>query len=97
MLDMAAAARLVGYSELAVWLLESVLTADANQGRARRWLAELAEEQHDLHRALALWEEIAQADPADHEARGKVRDLSASVASGKYYAERKSRRSKRSR
>ncbi len=53
------------------------------------------EEQGDIHRALELWEAIAHADPLDGAAGRKVRDLSANVATGKYYASRKSKRSPR--
>jgi hypothetical protein len=92
-LDMAAAARRVGFAELALWLLETVLSIHADHPRAMRSLAELLEERKDIPRALGLWETIARDNPQDHEARRKVRDLSASAATGKYYAARKSKRS----
>jgi serine/threonine protein kinase len=94
-LDMADAARDAGFSELAIWLLDTALADHPEHDHAMRSLAELLEDRGDIPRALAQWETIAAAHPLDSYASKKVRDLSASVATGKYYVDRKARRSAR--
>jgi serine/threonine protein kinase len=94
-LDMADAARAAGFADLAIWMLETVLAAHPENDRAMRTLADLMEDQGDMHRALGLWEMIAAQDGDDPVANRKVRDLAASVMSGKYYADRKAKRAGR--
>jgi serine/threonine protein kinase len=93
-LDMARAARDAGFTDLAAWLFETALTHHPGNMRIKRSLADVLEEQGENVRALELWEAVAAADPLDGDAGRKVRDLAASVATGKFYAARKSRRSR---
>jgi serine/threonine protein kinase len=91
-LDMAEAAREVGFTELALWLLETAHSANHDHDRATRALAGLLEDRGEIARSLALWENVARNHPNDSTAGKKVRDLSARVATGKVYAARKSNR-----
>lgn len=91
---MADAARDAGFGELAVWLYETLLAAHPQHDRVTRALAGVLEDQGENIRALELWEAVAAENPLDGEATRKVRDLAACVATGKFYAARKSRRSR---
>lgn len=93
-IDMAGAARDAGFTELATWLFETILAANPGNMRVMRALASLLEDQGENIRALEIWEAVAADNPLDGEAARKVRDLAASVATGKFYAARKARRSR---
>jgi len=85
-LDMAAAADAAGFVNLAVWLLEQAKLKDDQHLRVNRELACLLERKQDFMRALAYWELVAKADPANVEAQQKVKDLAAreTIARGHY-------------
>jgi tetratricopeptide (TPR) repeat protein len=91
---MANAARDAGFTELAAWLYETLLAAHPSNMYVTRTLGALMEDQGENIRALELWEAVAKNNPLDGDAKRKVRDLAASVATGKYYAASKSRRSR---
>jgi serine/threonine protein kinase len=94
-LAMAEAAHSAGHADLAIWLLQTVLADHSDHDHARRTLADLLEQHGDIPQALSMWETIAAANPLDGAASRKVRNLSANVATGKYYADRKAKRSSR--
>jgi hypothetical protein len=87
--QMAEAARQAGFLDVAMWLLEEAQVTAPENVAVLRDLAEVLEQRRELPRALALWEWLAENHPADGEAHRKVRDLSASIATGKVSAGRK--------
>jgi serine/threonine protein kinase len=91
-LDMAQAARDLGFFDFALWLLETAQATNPEHDGATRALAQLLEDRGDVARALALWEAVAHNNPNDGVAGRKVRDLAARVATGKVYAARKAKR-----
>ena len=91
-LDMAKAACDAGFFNFALCLLETAQSANTEHGGATRALAELLEDRGEMARALTLWETVARDNPDDPYAGKKVRNLAASVATGKVYAARKANR-----
>lgn len=74
-LAMAQAAEALGMDDLAVWVLEEARPRDAGRFPVHRALARLYERRHNLTGALAVWERLARALPADSEARQQLKDL----------------------
>jgi tetratricopeptide (TPR) repeat protein len=85
-MDMAEAAEAVGLMDLAVWLLEQARQRDGKEPNLNRALARLYERRGNFSQAIALWELVKQADPADAEAVHKGKDLAANetISRGRY-------------
>lgn len=85
-LDMAEAAEAIGLMDLAVWLLEQARQRDGKDPGLNRALARLYEKRGNFSQAIALWELVKQADPADAEAVHKGKDLAANetISRGRY-------------
>jgi tetratricopeptide (TPR) repeat protein len=85
-LDMVHAAEELGLTQLAVWLLERAREEEPNNPAINRHLALLYEGQSRFPQAIALWEQVRKADPADPDALKKINALSASdtIARGNY-------------
>jgi serine/threonine protein kinase len=85
--EMAESAAALGLAGLAVWLLEQALRQDPPGFAVHRTLAQLYEKQRRFNDAIALWEEVRKADPADAEALQKINALAVSdtLARGKYW------------
>jgi serine/threonine protein kinase len=76
-MDMGAAALALGLDNLAVWILEQAREKDSLDANLNRTLARLYETRGQLPQAIALWELVRQADPADAEAPQKITNLAA--------------------
>jgi len=85
-MDMAEAADALGLLDMAVWLLEQARQKDPNLAAINRALARLYEKRGNFTQAIACWELVRKADPADIEANHKAKDLAASetIARGNY-------------
>lgn len=85
-MDMAEAAEAIGLLDLAVWLLEQARQRDGKDPSLNRALARLYEKRGNFSQAIALWEIVKQADPADAEAVHKGKDLAANetISRGRY-------------
>lgn len=85
-MDQAEAADALGLLDLAVWTLEQARQKDPNHAPVNRALARLYEKRGNLMQAIALWELVHKAVPADIEAHHKAKDLAASetIARGNY-------------
>ncbi len=72
---------------LAVWTLEQVRPTAPTNVAVNRYLAQLYEQQGKFQQAIALWEMVRKAKPADQEAGRKSKDLAASqtIARGRYH------------
>jgi serine/threonine protein kinase len=76
-MDMAEAAQALGLVQLGVWILEQAHDPQAEDVNLLRMLARLYEQCGQLTQAIALWQQVAKADPADAEAPQKVTNLAA--------------------
>jgi serine/threonine protein kinase len=74
-IEMAAAARELGLSDLALWLLQEGREAAPNDVELVRAMARLQEHRRDLKRAIALWEQVLRRLPGDEEARRMIDEL----------------------
>jgi tetratricopeptide (TPR) repeat protein len=85
-MDMAEAADLLGLLDLAVWALEQARQKNPQDLAVNRTLARLYEKRGNFTQAIALWEIIRRAVPADVEAQDKAMNLAASetIARGHY-------------
>jgi tetratricopeptide (TPR) repeat protein len=85
-MDMAEAAHAMGMLDQAIWMLEQGRQRDGNDPSLNRALARLYEERGNFSQAIALWELVRQADPADQEAQHKGKDLAANetISRGRY-------------
>lgn len=63
----------LGYEQLAVWDLESILRLDPEHAKAARELADLYERQGAYEKAARLWTLLRQLNPNDAEARRRWR------------------------
>jgi tetratricopeptide (TPR) repeat protein len=84
--EMAQAAEALGYTELAVWILEQARQKDPRDARVNRCLAGLYERMGNFAQAMILWELVSKAQPTDLEAGRKAKDLAAqhTIAVGNY-------------
>src|SRR5205823_9238568 len=84
--DMAEAAGGLGLLDLAIWMLEQARQRDGKEPSLNRALARLYEKRGNFSQAIALWELVKQADPADQEAAHKGQDLAANetISRGRY-------------
>jgi serine/threonine protein kinase len=84
--DMAEAADELGLPAIAIWMLEQAHEQVPDNMDITRRLARLYERQRRLPLAIELWQAIHKADPDDHEALAKIRDLSVNdtIARGGY-------------
>jgi serine/threonine protein kinase len=78
--DAALAAKELGLSNSAVWMLERLRKQQPKSTPVLRALAQLYEDRAAFESAIRLWEAIEKADPLDGEARVKLQELSASQA-----------------
>jgi tetratricopeptide (TPR) repeat protein len=85
-MDMADAGVGLGLLDLAVWILEQARQRDGKEPSLNRCLARLYEKRGNFSQAIALWELVKQADPADAEAQHKGKDLAANetISRGRY-------------
>jgi serine/threonine protein kinase len=85
-LVMAHAADRLGLLDLGIWVLEEARRHDPQNVAINRPLARLHEKRGRLSEAVALWELVRKADPADDEAFQKVNDLAAkeTIQRGRY-------------
>jgi tetratricopeptide (TPR) repeat protein len=74
-MDMAAAADGLGQLNLAVWLLEQARQKTQTSAPLNRALARLYEKRGNFMQAIALWNLVRKAKPADQEAGRKLNDL----------------------
>ena len=88
-LEMARAARQLGFTDLARHILETAHEAHGEHIRTARDLAELLESQGDIREAVPLWEMVAREDPNDPVAYRKARDLAAEATHRTYGAGKK--------
>ncbi len=82
---MAEAFEALGLREQAIWTLEQARHRNARHAGINRGLARLHEKDGNFKRAMHLWGLVRKADPADVEARQKLKDLAATdtIARGK--------------
>jgi tetratricopeptide (TPR) repeat protein/predicted Ser/Thr protein kinase len=73
--EMAEAADAAGHLSLAVWLLTQAKVKNDLHVGVNRALARLCEKQKDYQRAMNFWAQVRKADPSDHEAWRKIKDL----------------------
>ncbi len=85
-MDMAAAADSLGQLNLGVWLLEQARQKTQTNAPLNRALARLYEKRGNFTQAIALWNLVRKAKPADQEASRKLKDLAVSetIARGNY-------------
>jgi tetratricopeptide (TPR) repeat protein len=85
-MDMAEAADALGLLDLAVWSLEQARQKNPQDLQVNRGLARMYEKRGNFTQAIALWELIRRALPADPEAQDKAMNLAASetIARGHY-------------
>jgi tetratricopeptide (TPR) repeat protein len=85
-MDMAASADALGQLDLAAWLLEQARQKSQTQPALNRALARLYEKRGNFTQAIALWNLVHKARPADKEAERKLKDLAVSetIARGNY-------------
>lgn len=72
---MVEAASEFGCDALALWLLEQARQHTTNPSELDRTLARIYEKQEDFHKALAVWERVAKANPHDVTLAEKIRTL----------------------
>jgi tetratricopeptide (TPR) repeat protein len=86
-IEMAESAEALGLIDLAVWMMEDARKQAPNEINVLRALAEAYERQKRFPRAIGVWEQVRQADPADAEASAKIRQLSVcdTLVRGKYH------------
>src|SRR5262245_54176256 len=87
-MDMAEAADVLGLLDLAIWSLEQARQKNPRDVSLNRTLARFYEKRGNFTQAIALWELIRRAAPADVEAQHKAKDLAANetIARGQYEA-----------
>ena len=85
-MDMAEAADELGQLDLAVWLLEQARQKSQTLPALNRALARLYEKRGNFTQAIALWNLVRKARPADKEADRKLKDLAVNetIARGNY-------------
>lgn len=85
-LDLAEAADALGLLDVAVWTLEQARQKDGNDPGVNRALARLYEKRGNFSQAIATWDLVRKAVPADAEASQKSRDLAAhsTISRGNY-------------
>ena len=83
-LEMVHAALQLGFTDLALCILEAANATYPEHVQIARDLAELLEQQGEIDRALSLWEMVADADSTDRVAHNKTRDLAAEVTRKTY-------------
>ena len=85
-MEMAEAADALGLLDLAVWSLEQTRQKSPQDLSVNRALARMYEKRGNFTQAIALWELIRRAAPADVEAQDKAMDLAAceTIARGRY-------------
>jgi tetratricopeptide (TPR) repeat protein len=85
-MDQAEAAEALGLRDLAIWTLEQARQKNPRDLTLNRALARLYERRGNFTQAIALWDMIRKAAPADAEAQSKAKDLAASetIARGQY-------------
>ncbi len=85
-MDMAAAADGLGQLDLAIWLLEQARQKTQTSAPVNRALARLYEKRGNFTQAIALWNLVRKAKPADQEAGRKLKDLAVNetIARGNY-------------
>ncbi|CAN5235247.1 hypothetical protein BH11PLA2_BH11PLA2_35730 [soil metagenome] len=85
-MDMAEAFDALGLIDLAVFSLDSARHKDPKNATINRALARMFEKRGDFKKAIALWQMVREANPADVEANHKAKDLAASetIARGGY-------------
>ncbi len=85
-MDMAEAADQLGQLDLAAWLLEQARQKSQALPALNRALARLYEKRGNFTQAIALWNLVRKARPADKEADRKLKDLAVSetIARGNY-------------
>ena len=85
-MDMAEAADELGQLDLAVWLLEQARQKSQALPALNRALARLYEKRGNFTQAIALWNLVRKARPADKEADRKLKDLAVSetIVRGNY-------------
>ena len=85
-MDMAVAADELGQLDLAAWMLEQARQKSQALPALNRALARLYEKRGNFTQAIALWNLVRKARPADKEADRKLKDLAVSetIARGNY-------------
>ena len=85
-MDQAEAAEALGLRDLAIWTLEQARQKNPRDLTLNRALARLYERRGNFTQAIALWDMIRRAAPADAEAQSKAKDLAANetIARGQY-------------
>lgn len=85
-IDMAHAAEALGWTEMAVWMLEQARQKDPRDARVNRALAELYERCGNFSQAMLLWGMVWKVNPTDLEAARKYKDLAAqhTIVAGNY-------------
>ena len=85
-MDMAEAADELGQLDLAAWLLEQARQKSQTLPALNRALARLYEKRGNFAQAIALWNLVRKARPADKEADRKLKDLAVNetIARGNY-------------
>ena len=76
-MDMAHAAEELGLIDLAVWSLEQARQKDATDPNVNKALALIYEKRGNFTQAMALWNLVRKARPADAEAQSKLMELAA--------------------
>src|SRR5260370_11171567 len=76
-LDMAEAADMLGLLDLGIWLLLQAREKNPADVAVNRGLARLLANRGNFMEAVKRWSRVRQADPRDHEALRKVKDLAA--------------------
>jgi tetratricopeptide (TPR) repeat protein len=85
---MSRAAEELGLMDLAVWFLEQARIKQTLDPVLNRALAQLYEHRGNFTQAMALWQLVRKARPADEEAQQKIKDLAVheTIARGQYEA-----------
>lgn len=78
--ELAEAAEVLGLTDVAVWSLEQARHVDPETPELNRRLARLYERRGQFTQALALWELVRKAAPADEEACHRLQAVSAGAA-----------------
>lgn len=80
LVDEAEACDKLGYTPVAVWLLETAQELDADNVNVLRPLALACEKHGEFEKAIDCWEKIRKRNPADDEADRRMKGLAASQA-----------------
>jgi tetratricopeptide (TPR) repeat protein len=85
-MDMAEAADALGYSDMAVFMLDQARQKYPKNPTVNRALARLFEKRGNYAHAITLWQQVKEAVPGDVEAASKAKDLAASetIQRGQY-------------